>query len=165
MSNLIHPLSAALLVLCAGFSASALAHNPMCECKAIDAEQIKCTGGFSDGSGAPGVTLDVIGYDETILVPGKLGADCAGCHETATWSQGRFDHDKTRFALRERHAEVTCSACPLCCATSKGRPTAKARSQAPWGAVGPGSASPSPQGWGRSGSTRRWWAAIKAGRS
>ena len=64
-----------LLVLSASFSTSALAHNPMCECKAIDAEQIECTGGFSDGSGAPGVTLDVIGYDETILVPGKLGAD------------------------------------------------------------------------------------------
>jgi hypothetical protein len=62
MINLIRPLRAALLVLCAGFSVSALAHNPMCECKAIDAEQIKCTGGFSDGSGAPGVTLDVIGY-------------------------------------------------------------------------------------------------------
>ena len=66
MINPLRPLRAALLVLCAGFSASALAHNPMCECKAIDAEQIKCTGGFSDGSGAPGVT---------ILVPGKLGAD------------------------------------------------------------------------------------------
>ena len=64
-----------VLVLCTGFSASALAHNPMCECKAVDADQIECTGGFSDGSGAPGVTLDVIGYDETILVPGKLGAD------------------------------------------------------------------------------------------
>jgi hypothetical protein len=66
---------AALLMLCSAFSAGALAHNPMCECKAVDAEQIKCTGGFSDGSGAPGVTLDVIGYDETILLPGKLGAD------------------------------------------------------------------------------------------
>lgn len=54
---------------------TALAHNPMCECKEIDGEQIRCTGGFSDGSGAPGVTLDVIGYDETILLPGKLGAD------------------------------------------------------------------------------------------
>jgi len=75
MSNAFRPLCAALLVLCTGFSASAMAHNPMCECKAIDAEQIKCTGGFSDGSSAPGVTLDVIGYDETILLPGKLGAD------------------------------------------------------------------------------------------
>ncbi len=58
-----------------GLSSNALAHNPMCECKQIDNEQIRCTGGFSDGSGAPGVTLDVIGYDETILVPGKLGED------------------------------------------------------------------------------------------
>ncbi|UZE16334.1 hypothetical protein LOY70_20890 [Pseudomonas sp. B21-054] len=68
-------LNSLALLLCTGFSSIALAHNPMCECKAIDAEQIQCTGGFSDGSGAPGVTLDVIGYDETILVPGKLGAD------------------------------------------------------------------------------------------
>ncbi|VVN03032.1 hypothetical protein PS645_03390 [Pseudomonas fluorescens] len=75
MINLFMRRNVALLMLCAGFSASALAHNPMCECKAVDAEQIECTGGFSDGSGAPGVTLDVIGYDETILVPGKLGAD------------------------------------------------------------------------------------------
>ena len=64
-----------VLILGAGFSTAALAHNPMCECKEIAGEQIQCTGGFSDGSGAPGVTLDVIGYDETILVPGKLGAD------------------------------------------------------------------------------------------
>ncbi|MCY1420760.1 hypothetical protein D3C76_349530 [compost metagenome] len=64
-----------LLVLCSALSAQAMAHNPMCECKEVDAQQIKCTGGFSDGSGAPGVTLDVIGYDESILVPGKLGAD------------------------------------------------------------------------------------------
>ncbi len=63
------------LLLSAGFCPTALAHNPMCECKAIEDGQIRCTGGFSDGSGAPGVTLDVIGYDETILVPGKLGAD------------------------------------------------------------------------------------------
>jgi len=65
----------ALFALGAGLSTAALAHNPMCECKQIENEQIRCTGGFSDGSGAPGVTLDVIGYDETILVPGKLGED------------------------------------------------------------------------------------------
>lgn len=69
--------ASAIAVACAAlaFSASALAHNPMCECKEIEGEQIKCTGGFSDGSGAPGVTLDVIGYDEQVLVPGKLGED------------------------------------------------------------------------------------------
>jgi len=65
----------ALALLGTGFSSLALAHNPMCECQQIDADQIKCTGGFSDGSGAPGVTLDVVGYDESILVPGKLGSD------------------------------------------------------------------------------------------
>ncbi len=73
-----HPAHLALatgLIAMIGLSGQALAHNPMCECKTIEGEQIRCIGGFSDGSGAPGVTLDVIGYDETILVPGKLGAD------------------------------------------------------------------------------------------
>ncbi|MFP3515073.1 hypothetical protein SB766_02515 [Pseudomonas sp. SIMBA_077] len=74
-----HCVLAAGFVALLGLSGQALAHNPMCECKPIKddikGEQIRCTGGFSDGSGAPGVTLDVIGYDETILVPGKLGAD------------------------------------------------------------------------------------------
>lgn len=62
-------------LLATACSSVALAHNPMCECKQIDDQQIRCTGGFSDGSGAPGVTLDVVGYDESILVPGKLGSD------------------------------------------------------------------------------------------
>ena len=69
------PALAAALIALIGVCSQAQAHNPMCECKAIEDGQIRCTGGFSDGSGAPGVTLDVIGYDETILVPGKLGAD------------------------------------------------------------------------------------------
>ncbi len=51
---------------------AAHAHNPIAECKAAGADQVQCTGGFSDGSGAPGVTMDVISYDEQILVPGKL---------------------------------------------------------------------------------------------
>ena len=71
-----HPaLRAAGFILLIGLSDQTLAHTPICECKAIDSEYIRCTGGFSDGGGAPGVTLDVIGYDETILVPGQLGAD------------------------------------------------------------------------------------------
>jgi hypothetical protein len=37
--------------------------------------KIVCKGGFSDGTGAEGVTLDVIAYDENILVPGKFGSD------------------------------------------------------------------------------------------
>lgn len=65
----------ALPFLLLGLAGPAMAHNPMWQCEPIEGEQIKCTGGFSDGSGAPGVTLDVIGYDETVLVPGKLGDD------------------------------------------------------------------------------------------
>ncbi|MGH8381317.1 hypothetical protein [Pseudomonas sp.] len=71
MKSTVRRLLLPLLLL--GAASPALAHNPMCECKPIDAGQIECTGGFSDGSGAPGVTLDVIGYNEEILVPGKLG--------------------------------------------------------------------------------------------
>ncbi len=67
---------AALLGALLTASAGVLAHNPMAECKpAADKEQIQCTGGFSDGSGAAGVTMDVISYDEQILVPGKLDKD------------------------------------------------------------------------------------------
>ncbi|MGB6104056.1 MAG: hypothetical protein WBF88_09455 [Pusillimonas sp.] len=56
-------------------AAAAWAHNPVAECKATDDATIQCKGGFSDGSDAPGVTLDVISYDEQVLVPGKLGDD------------------------------------------------------------------------------------------
>ena len=66
--------SALLLGLAA--SASALAHAPFCECTALDAETIRCVGGFTDGSAAPGVTLDVMrAADNQVLLPGKLGAD------------------------------------------------------------------------------------------
>ncbi|PWB30935.1 hypothetical protein DCO48_18870 [Pseudomonas sp. SDI] len=65
----------ALALLMLGAASPALAHNPMCQCEPLAGEQIKCTGGFSDGSGAPGVTLDVIGYNEAVLLPGKLGDD------------------------------------------------------------------------------------------
>ncbi|MDH4990673.1 hypothetical protein QEZ48_07495 [Aquamicrobium lusatiense] len=53
----------------------ALAHNPIAECSVVEGATIECRGGFSDGSGAAGVTLDVISYDEQVLVPGKLDDD------------------------------------------------------------------------------------------
>ncbi|SHI32438.1 hypothetical protein [Pollutimonas bauzanensis] len=65
--------AAAIGLLC--MSLAAWAHNPMAQCLQVDANTIKCKGGFSDGSEAPGVTLDVISYDEQILVPGKLADD------------------------------------------------------------------------------------------
>lgn len=68
-----------ILALAAGLAAaclasSARAHYPYCTC-AMENGQIVCKGGFSDGTGAEGVTLDVISYDEEILVPGKFGPD------------------------------------------------------------------------------------------
>ncbi len=45
---------------------------------------------------------------------GRLGSDCARCHVTRAWNRlrrGRFDHSKTRFPLRGRHAKVACEKC------------------------------------------------------
>lgn len=70
------PLFPTLLASALALAAPAcLAHNAFVECEAIDDGRIRCTGGLSDGSAAPGVTLDVIGYDERVLVNGQLGDD------------------------------------------------------------------------------------------
>ncbi len=42
---------------------------------------------------------------------GKLGKDCATCHNSARWNEVRFDHGETKFALRGQHAEVPCAGC------------------------------------------------------
>ena len=45
---------------------------------------------------------------------GRLGTACATCHTTAGWERvqsGAFDHDRTRFPLRGRHAAVACDSC------------------------------------------------------
>ena len=44
---------------------------------------------------------------------GQLGEKCAGCHGVAAWGDGRFDHNKTSFALRDAHHDVRCNACHL----------------------------------------------------
>ena len=57
------------------FAGSAFAHPPFCICKMVDATTVRCEGGFADGTGVPGVKLDVIRYDETVLLETKFGAD------------------------------------------------------------------------------------------
>jgi Class III cytochrome C family len=46
---------------------------------------------------------------------GNLGQTCADCHSERDWktTKGRFDHDKTKFKLRNAHAEASlkCNAC------------------------------------------------------
>lgn len=77
-------LAAPAAMLCA--ASPAFAHYPYCTC-AMEGGKIVCTGGFSDGTSAEGVTLDVISYDEEILVPGKFGPD----------SMVRFDRPEGEF--------------------------------------------------------------------
>jgi hypothetical protein len=42
---------------------------------------------------------------------GSLGESCADCHAETSWKTVRFDHARTKFPLRERHAAVACKAC------------------------------------------------------
>ena len=45
---------------------------------------------------------------------GKLGATCGRCHVTTSFktiNRGSFDHDRTRYPLRGRHAQVSCEKC------------------------------------------------------
>jgi len=45
---------------------------------------------------------------------GAFGARCSSCHVTAGFKvieKGRFDHDKTRYPLRGKHAALACAKC------------------------------------------------------
>lgn len=41
----------------------------------------------------------------------SLGRKCAECHTEQGWTVPRFDHDKTRFALRGKHVDTECKSC------------------------------------------------------
>jgi len=42
---------------------------------------------------------------------GKLGRDCAACHDVGAWRHVTYNHDKTKFPLHQKHADVPCVAC------------------------------------------------------
>lgn len=42
---------------------------------------------------------------------GRLGKDCADCHNTEQWSSQQFDHDKTEYPLKDGHQQVACNSC------------------------------------------------------
>jgi hypothetical protein len=42
---------------------------------------------------------------------GRYGNKCENCHQTTGWKKARFDHDKTKFPLRDKHAKVECEKC------------------------------------------------------
>ncbi|MCQ4264153.1 hypothetical protein CXK91_21060 [Stutzerimonas stutzeri] len=65
-------------VLLIGIAQQVAAHQaPFCQCKAVGERTVRCVGGFSGGVPATGVTLDVIDYDERILVAGKLDEEAS----------------------------------------------------------------------------------------
>lgn len=61
-------------LLCALAATSSWAHAPYLQCKLVDAQTVFCRGGFTDGSNAKNITLDVISEQEEILLASKLDA-------------------------------------------------------------------------------------------
>jgi hypothetical protein len=43
----------------------------------------------------------------------QLAPSCGECHDAASWSGGKFDHDKTQFKLTGAHTNVACDACHI----------------------------------------------------
>ncbi len=60
---------------------------------------------------APGRCVDC--HAKKDVHKGRLGNACADCHTEKDWKEtGKFDHDKTRFALRGKHAPpLKCESC------------------------------------------------------
>ena len=41
----------------------------------------------------------------------KLGEKCESCHTERDWKTSTFDHDETKFPLRDKHKDAKCEAC------------------------------------------------------
>ncbi len=53
------------------------AHSLLLTCKPAPDNAVRCVGGFSDGSDAAGMGIQVKAYDERVLAKGTLGGDSA----------------------------------------------------------------------------------------
>ncbi len=42
---------------------------------------------------------------------GELGEKCESCHTERGWKSASFDHDKTKFPLRDKHSDLKCERC------------------------------------------------------
>ena len=42
---------------------------------------------------------------------GRLGRDCASCHDSSGWRGIHFDHAQTHYPLQDKHVEVPCVGC------------------------------------------------------
>ncbi|MGZ8776240.1 MAG: cytochrome c3 family protein, partial [Mycobacterium sp.] len=51
-------------------------------------------------------------HDKNDIHQGRLGSDCAGCHNSDGWTGATLDHTtQTSFALTGKHADVACESC------------------------------------------------------
>lgn len=53
--------------------APAHAHTPFFYCALVDENEIECEGGFSDGSSAAGVKVELLSAEDEVLVSTRLG--------------------------------------------------------------------------------------------
>lgn len=67
------------------------------------------------GAGWVGLERNCVSCHKTDDVHANaLGANCASCHDAATWEKAPgFDHDKADFRLDGKHRDVKCDACHL----------------------------------------------------
>lgn len=66
------------MVICAvlaGTAMPALAHGLILKCVLLDEQTVRCRGGYHEGEGAPGESIEVIDYDNKSLLARKLGKD------------------------------------------------------------------------------------------
>lgn len=42
---------------------------------------------------------------------GRYGKKCQSCHTPKEWKHSIYDHDKTKFPLKDKHRKVACDAC------------------------------------------------------
>lgn len=75
-----------------------------------EAACLGCHKGPKNFRGIAGACVDCHKKDDPHK--GRNGAECRACHNTASWKQISFDHDKlTRFPLTGGHRPLTCAAC------------------------------------------------------
>ncbi|MDH3804199.1 MAG: cytochrome C [Gammaproteobacteria bacterium] len=77
--------------------------------KHLEAECAGCHEPEAKHRDAPGECIDCHREDEPH--EGKLGTECADCHNPSDWTDSTFDHDTTDFPLVGKHREAECTGC------------------------------------------------------
>jgi hypothetical protein len=76
-------------------------------------ECARCHRGTAPNLAYQGASLTCVGC-HTDQHQGKFGKSCESCHGTEDWKsidRSRFDHDRTRYPLRGKHAPLRCESC------------------------------------------------------